>query len=278
MKMSLERINKAIKRYDKKNGSVNLPGPFELSHNDSWRSQVREHLESEGSSIYGGSVQVGSNPTSKILNKREISENFVDSINYNSEEQDIENFTLGPAQFKELRESTQLRKYPSIPNKIEERFSESKKNKRTMNKYSSADRIRTNKRRIFIKPEQNQLIMMQNNDEIQSPLVLVNPQNVFLNRQRGSAPNLEFNSNIEEFQRGSIIDKNYHLPPSSVRASPQQANFRNMLAQKQGKSSIGNQKYMGNFKINHKNERLSRSNTKRNIKVSNNKKFPSDFF
>jgi hypothetical protein len=79
MQQSLERIDNAVKRYGKKIDHQQ-PGPFELSNTPAvLHSQLRDYLDSEGSSLYGG-LQDGQTPMSKIPQRKVMSENAADSI------------------------------------------------------------------------------------------------------------------------------------------------------------------------------------------------------
>mmetsp|Transcript_29455 Transcript_29455/g.29073 ORF Transcript_29455/g.29073 Transcript_29455/m.29073 type:complete len:124 (-) Transcript_29455:582-953(-) len=79
MKQSLERINKAIKRYGKNIGPENFPGPFELVRNPSTPSQARENLESQESSLLG-SVIILDNPKVQLSTNKAFSQNATGSI------------------------------------------------------------------------------------------------------------------------------------------------------------------------------------------------------
>lgn len=79
MKQSLERINKAIKRYGKNIGPENAPGPFEFTRNPSSPSQAREHLESEESSLLGSVIMLDE-PKMQFSSKKAVSENVTNSI------------------------------------------------------------------------------------------------------------------------------------------------------------------------------------------------------
>ena len=212
MKQSLERINKAIKRYGKKIGPEDSPGPFELSHNPECLSQARDYLDSEGSSLFG-SIQIG--PIQGNNGKQAFSENISNSIVGEGENQDIENFTLGPKQFQELKENMRLKK-SSGKNLIDdfERADsklDSRHKKRSLVKHASADRLHSHKR-IFVNAEPNHLVMLSNNSTSQAPVILVDNKNSFMKRERGSAPSIEFKMNQnKDFQRGIVMDPNYRV-------------------------------------------------------------------
>lgn len=181
MKQSLERINKAIKRYGKNIGPDNLPGPFELTRNPSSPSQGRENLESEGSSLFG-SIIAGDNGSSKLMHNKAFSENIANSIVCDSDTQDIENFTLGPAQFKGFKENQTLMKYESAHKQSGNM--EMRRNKKIVPKYSSADRLHNHKRKFLINPEPNQVVLLRQKEEAPSPLVLVNDRDTYFDKDR----------------------------------------------------------------------------------------------
>lgn len=66
MKQSLERIDNAIKRFSKNNGTNVQAGPFELPSNSRSQSQNRDYLNSQCSSLFGGHMQIGNDPNSVI--------------------------------------------------------------------------------------------------------------------------------------------------------------------------------------------------------------------
>ena len=66
MKQSLERIDNAIKRFRKNNGTDVQAGPFELTSNSRSQSQNRDYLSSQCSSQFGGHMQIGNDPNSVI--------------------------------------------------------------------------------------------------------------------------------------------------------------------------------------------------------------------
>lgn len=81
MKQSLERIDKAIKRYGKKILPGEMPEAFSISQGLT-NAQMREYLQSEQSSI-GGSVQVGRDSWGNrdvYYRNNAFSDNVADSI------------------------------------------------------------------------------------------------------------------------------------------------------------------------------------------------------
>lgn len=216
MKQSLERIDKAIKRYNKNIELSVQPGPFELTNKPHSLSQMREYLESEGSSLFGGGIQIGCSP-SAINRPKAFSENVCNSIVWDSDTQDIENFTLGPAQFKELR-SNQIVKNLSSRNLIAEFQRENDKidkisrikKRRNIGKHSSADRANQYTKSTYYSGAPNEFAILANQNPINGPFGAVDSKHNFMKRERGSAPNIEiavgFNN---EVQTGVVIDEGY---------------------------------------------------------------------
>lgn len=216
MKQSLERIDKAIKRYNKNIDPNVQPGPFELTNKPHSFSQMREYLDSEGSSLFGGGIQIGNNP-SAVTRPKAFSENVCNSIVCDSETQDIENFTLGPAQFKELR-SNQVIKNLSSRNLIAEFQKENDKmdrmsrinKRRNIGKHSSADRANPYSKSTYYSGAPKEFVVLANQNPINSPFGFVDSKHNFMRRERGSAPNIEITVGINnEVQNRVLIDEGY---------------------------------------------------------------------
>lgn len=272
MKQSLERINKAIKRYGKNIGPENLPGPFEIVTKPTSPSLARENLESEGSSLFGSVLA----SDCSNMHKKAFSENVAESIVCDSDTQDIENFTLGPAQFKGLRNDSALKKYQT--NQKEAGGAEVGRNRKYFPKYSSADRVNNHKRKFVVKQEPQKVSMHRNKGMVLSPLVLIDDHNAYFKRDRGSAPNVDHNvAQKLDFQNGIIIDKNYNGATSSVRSS-RLSDHVNGQRNSNHAVPLGSQKYMGKFRMNQSRMSKVSNSMKRTLKMRKNKKFPSDFF
>lgn len=155
IQQSLERIDNAVRRYGKQISSKEISPPFEFKNAMS-HAQLREYLESEEGSI-SSCVQIGHTPLSNknmYINKA-FSENVTSSIAYDSENGDIENFTLGPAQFGNLNPFTN-QKNASSKNLLgdfrreNERLQNLSKNRKDSKKHSSADRIQSKSKLIAL--------------------------------------------------------------------------------------------------------------------------------
>jgi hypothetical protein len=79
MKQSLERIDNAIKRFSKNNGTNVQAGPFELTSNTRSQSQTRDYLNSQCSSLFGGHMQVG-NDANSIIQPQAFSDSVTNTI------------------------------------------------------------------------------------------------------------------------------------------------------------------------------------------------------
>ncbi|CAI2381128.1 unnamed protein product [Moneuplotes crassus] len=278
MKQSLERINKAIKRYDKNIGPDNVPGLYQQYRNPSSPSQARENLESEGSSLFGSVIMLD-DPKVMLSSNKELSENIANSIVCDSET-NIENFTLGPAQFKQITENASNRNYDT-DHKEDEDINLGR-NKKDMQKFSSADRLHSKKRKYFVKPEPSGTNMLRYKSQISSPLVLVDGNSTF-KRDRGSAPSVEPEIVQKlDFQKGVIIDKNYKTRSSLHRSDPIHIKFRESKSKipitNQDFNPLGCQKYMGKFRMRDSRQSRACHSMKRTIKIGKNKKIPKDFF
>jgi hypothetical protein len=216
MKQSLERIDNAIKRFSKNNGTDIQTGPFELTSNSRSQSQNRDYLNSQCSSQFGGHMQIGNDPNS-VIQPQAFSDSVSNTIIWESETHDIENFTLGPAQFKEFS-LDQVFKNSSGRNLLVEfqkengsRVKESRDQKRRTNgKNSSADRANIQKKHTYYSGAPNELAMLANQSQVQSPFVPFESKQSFMRRQRGSAPNIELTIGPNnDVQKGVMIDEGY---------------------------------------------------------------------
>jgi hypothetical protein len=103
MRVSLERIDNAVKRYGTKINPSEMPSPFEIANTVS-NLHLRQYLwEEENSMVDEIKDSQKLIPQRKLFSEKQaFSEQVTNSIICESETQDIENFTLGPAQFSNI--------------------------------------------------------------------------------------------------------------------------------------------------------------------------------
>lgn len=236
MKQSLERIDKAIKRYGKKIMPGEMPEAFSISQGLT-NDQMREYLQSEQSSI-AGSVQVGRDPWGNrdvYYRNKAFSENVADSIMCESDAHDLDNFTLGPAQFGNLRpfvnsKSSSSKNLINEFRKEEKRHALPKAKRRNIDKYHSADRVFSQKNSLAFESIPNGVVVLTNHNSSHNPFVVIENRSRALKRERGSAPTLEvYRNGDDEYQRGLIIDEGYDQVPISIKPSNKRHPFHSTI-------------------------------------------------
>lgn len=241
MKQSLERIDKAIKRYGKKILPGEMPEAFSISQGLT-NAQMREYLQSEQSSI-GGSVQVGRDSWGNrdvYYRNNAFSDNVADSIMCESDAQDVDNFTLGPAQFGSLHPLTNS-KSSSSKNLINEfRKEEDRRHafphakRRNIDKYNSADRVIHKNNSLAFESVPKGVVVLTNHNSMHNPFVVIENKGNVLKRERGSAPTLEIYRNIDDdYQRGLIIDEGYDQNPFALKPNNKRHPFHSTINSKQ---------------------------------------------
>ena len=319
MKQSLERIDNAVKRYGKKIYSNEVPPPFEVINGIN-NEQIRSYLQSENGSVLD-SMQMHSIPFTGInmyMQNQAYSEQLVNSIVWESDLQDADNFTLGPAQFSNLDVFSNKNGNSSSKNLINEFRKEEvwgnkpylkNKKRRSIGKFASADRASSQRNTIANDRNMDGNIMLRNHNVHQNPFIINNQNNV-LNRERSSAPIIEiWIKSSEDNENGTVMDERYNPVSSSIRTNAQRNSGNKdinlkVMDSKKGKGIRQNRVYysqspsppfqeynlrINNFKGSNKHVDLKIGKNKEGSKLhnmqkrimragSNNKKFPKDFF
>ena len=249
MKQSLDRIDHAVKRYGKKIYPNEVPPPFEVVNGIN-NEQIRSYLQSENGSILE-SMQMHSIPFTGInmyMQNQAYSEQYVNSVVCESDWQDADNFTLGPAQFSNLDILSNKNINSSSKNLINEFKKEEVKNnkpflkakkRRSIGKFASADRVSSQRNNIAHDKMFDEQILLRNHNICENPFTVINNQNNVLNRERSSAPMLEiWIKSSDDNENGVVMDEKYGSVLSSLRSTvnkfpkSSEANFKAMDAKK----------------------------------------------
>lgn len=197
LKQSLERIDNAVKRYGNNIEQSEMPSPFQLSHRVQIQN-LRDYLQSEETNMPEDYFSVNSAGYFESAQKKQVySENLANSVVCESENQNIDNFTLGPDQFAKIKVSNLNSK--SSRNLIKEfqreaqlrKQSSNRKKRRNISKYPSSD-----SRFILRDNMQNQLgvisndTVMMNHNFSSRNTHLSEPRDTVLRQSRVSEPSL----------------------------------------------------------------------------------------
>ena len=231
MKQSLERIDNAVKRYGKMIYPNEVPPPFEVVNGIN-NEQIRSYLQSENGSMLE-SMQMHNIPFTGInmyMQNQAYSEQYVNSVVWESDWQDADNFTLGPAQFSNLDIFSNKNGKISSKNLINEfRKEEYKHNKpslkpkkrRSIGKFASADRAFSQRNVTIHEKNSDGQILLRNHNVWENPFAVANGQINVLNRERSSAPQLEiWIKSSEDNENGIVMDEKYRSVISSLRSTP----------------------------------------------------------
>jgi hypothetical protein len=197
MKQSLERIDNAVKRYGSKINTNNMPAPFDMT-NRVQLQQLRDYLQSEEGSCpddyLAGHIMLSQDP---VENRQAFSENVSNSIVCDSENANIENFTLGPDQFAKIKQQNPDK--GAARNLISEfrkeaenrKSSGMQKKRRSINKYPSADQRHTHKNGLMNSNANFADVVLTNHNSGSKYGHMSEPRDSFMKQTRGSAPSLK---------------------------------------------------------------------------------------